>query len=338
LSNKEKIKIGVIGAGSWGTTLANHLIRKGHCVTLWVYEKELCEIILKERRNPIYLPDILIEKDILPTNSIEEACNNKDIIIFVVPSHVIRGVIKKAVPFINKGIVISATKGIENKSLLTTSQILKELLPERMHKKISVLSGPSFAREVAIGLPTAVAVASEEIGVAQYIQGLFSTPFFRIYTNSDVIGTELGGALKNVIAIAVGISDGLGLGNNARAALITRGIAEMIRLGTKLGANPITFSGLAGFGDLVLTCTSDLSRNRTVGLKLGQGMNLREVLQDMKMVAEGVKTTKAVFELAKRHDVEMPITEQVYKVLYKGKSPYDAVKTLLSRNLRDEFD
>lgn len=338
LRTEEKIEIGVIGAGSWGTTLANHLKRKGHGVTLWVYERELCELIIKERKNPLYLPDIPIEEGILATNSIDDACKDKEVILFVVPSHVIRGIIKKALPYIDESIIISATKGIENSSLLTPSQILREILPDKIHKNISVLSGPSFAREVSIGLPTAVAVASEEIRVAQYIQKIFSTPHFRIYTNSDVIGTELGGALKNVIAIAVGISDGLKLGNNARAALITRGLAEMIRLGTKMGANPLTFSGLAGFGDLVLTCTSDMSRNRTVGLKLGKGMKLREVLQDMKMVAEGVKTTKAAFKLSQRHNVEMPITEQVYKVLYKGKSPEDAVSTLLSRNLRDEFD
>ena len=330
-------KICVLGAGSWGTTLANILAEKGFDINLWIREEEVYQAIQKTRENTVFLPGIKLAQNITPTNSIEEAVKGRPTIICVIPSHGVRDIFNKAAGFLSKdAIIVSASKGVEQETLLTVSQILKQTLPKAVHKNLSVLSGPTFAKEVSQKLPTAICVASDKKSAAEKVQQLFNTNYFRVYTNSDMIGVELGGALKNVIAIAAGISDGLALGMNARASLITRGLAEISRLGVCMGADASTFAGLSGIGDLVLTCTGELSRNRSVGMMIGKGGKLSDILSEMKMVAEGVKTSKAAHELAKKHDIEMPITEQVYRVLYENKSPKDAVMDLMTRRLKGE--
>jgi glycerol-3-phosphate dehydrogenase (NAD(P)+) len=329
--------IGVIGAGSWGTTLADLLAKKGHRVTLWAYESELVAEMRATKVNGLFLPGITHAPTLAYTNDLVEAVRDKDMLLFVVPSQVLRGVLRQAIPAISESsVIISASKGIEVESLLAVSQVYEKLLPPSLYRRFAVLSGPSFAREVALEMPTAVVAAAVEEAVACQVQDAFKSRFFRVYTNSDVIGVELGGALKNVIAIAAGIADGLGFGYNTRAALITRGLAEIIRLGLVMGARADTFAGLAGMGDLVLTCTGDLSRNRTVGIQIGQGKKLPDILAEMRMVAEGVKTAESTWKLAERHGVEMPITEQVYKVLYEDKPARSAVVELMTRDLKAE--
>lgn len=331
------LQIGVIGAGSWGTTLANLLAKKGFSTTLWVYEKELIESIATDRENHLYLPGIELDGKILPTQSLQEACHNKDLLVNVTPSQVVRGVIQQIKNSLSpQSMVVSASKGIENDTLLTMSEVIREALSLNEKNRISVLSGPSFAQEVSREIPTAVTIASENKERAQQLQQIFSTPYFRVYTNPDVIGVEIGGSLKNVIALAAGISDGLRFGYNTRAALITRGLAEISRLALKMGASPLTLSGLSGLGDLVLTCTGELSRNRSVGMKLGQGVGLAQILKDMKMVAEGIKTTRSAYDLSKKLHVPMPITEQVYNILYRNKDPKEAVTELMTRDLKVE--
>ena len=334
-----KEKIAVIGAGAWGTALANLLAKKGHPVSLWVYEEDLVREIGEKHENRIYLPDVSLSRKIIPSSMPEEVCGGCGTYLIVTPSHVIREVTRSLSAFISgDSRVVSATKGIENNTLMTVSEILAETLHHIPQKNFAFLSGPSFAREVARELPTAVTAASLDKETATYVQSLFATPYFRVYTTPDVVGVELGGAVKNVMAIAAGISDGLGFGNDARAALITRGLTEMSRLGTAMGASPITFMGLAGMGDLVLTCTGDLSRNRTVGLKLGQGKSLQEILENEKTVAEGVRTTRSVYDLSRKYKIEMPITHQVFRILYEGARPRDAVYELMSRSPREETD
>lgn len=330
-------KIGVIGAGSWGTTLADLLAKKGHQVVLWAYEQELVSEMTRTGCNNLFLPGIQLSPMLEYTNTLKEAVVDKQMLLFVVPSQVTRPVLRQALPCIADGsLIVSASKGIELESLMTVSQVYREVLPPQLYQNFAALSGPSFAREVAQEMPTAVAVASESAEIAMRVQQIFNTEKFRVYTNTDVMGVELGGAIKNVIAIAAGISDGLGFGHNTRAALITRGLAEMNRLGRSLGAKESTFAGLAGMGDLVLTCTGDLSRNRTVGLQLGQGKRLAEILDHMHMVAEGVKTTESAYRLATKLKVEMPITEKVYQVLYEDKSAREAVLELMTRDLKAE--
>ncbi|HEY6839095.1 MAG TPA: NAD(P)H-dependent glycerol-3-phosphate dehydrogenase [Geobacteraceae bacterium] len=329
--------IGVIGAGSWGTTLADMLAKKGHDVTLWAYEAELVTEMTQHRTNSLFLPGIALSPRLRFTGSLEEAVAAKELLLFVVPSQVTRGVITAVRHLISTdAVIVSASKGIELDTLKTVSQLYEELLPEELYRRFAVLSGPSFAREVAQEMPTAVVAAALDSAIAGRVQQVFTTPFFRVYTNNDIIGVELGGAIKNVIAIAAGVSDGLGLGYNTRAALITRGLAEMSRLGLALGAQASTFAGLAGMGDLVLTCTGDLSRNRSVGIKLGQGMKLKEIMAEMRMVAEGVKTTESAWQLACRQGVDMPITEQVYRMLYEDKPARTAVIELMTRDLKAE--
>ena len=333
------VKVGVVGAGSWGTALADLLGLKGFKVDLWVFEKEVKRQIQDDRENKVFLPGFPLSNNISPSNDISEVVSKKDLVLIVVPSHVMRETAQKVRGHISPGtIVVSASKGIENKTHLTMSGVLKETLPEIDEDFFAVLSGPSFAREVANKFPTVIAVASKDQKVADYIQRLFATPYFRVYTNNDMIGLELGGAVKNVIAIAAGIMDGLGLGLNTRAALITRGLTEMRRLGLKLGANPRTFAGIGGVGDLVLTCTGDISRNHTVGKKIGEGMKLKEILSEMQMVAEGVKTAKSVYNLSRKLGIEMPISHEVYHVLYENVSPKDAVHRLMTRDLKQELD
>ena len=332
------MNIGVIGAGSWGTALADLLARIGHQVTLWAYETDLVVRMREQRENDLFLPDIRLHEELKFTDTLAEAVKGRELLLLVPPSQLMRQVFRQLLPYLEDGrVLVSASKGIENQTLMTMSQVLLEELENAGRKaKLAFLSGPSFAREVAKGLPTAVVVASEDEVVAELVQKVFSGERFRVYTNSDVIGIEFGGSLKNVMALAAGIADGLGFGSNTRAALITRGLSEMTRLGVAAGAKAQTFAGLAGMGDLVLTCTGDLSRNRTVGLELGRGRPLQEILDGMKMVAEGVKTTVSTYQLASRLQVVAPITEQVYKILEEGKDPRQAVTDLLQRTLKSE--
>lgn len=330
--------IGVVGAGSWGTALANLLAQKGYRIDLWVYEPEVRDSIEKERENPVFLPGIRLSENLFPTCDLKSVLVGKDLVLVVVPSHVMRTTAMQMAGCIAPDtIVVSASKGIENDTLMTMTQVLAETLG-LPGDRLAVLSGPSFAREVANHVPTLVTVASRSIHTATIVQHVFATPSFRVYTNTDVIGVELGGSVKNVIAIAAGIIDGMALGLDTRAALITRGLAEIRRLGLKMGANPHTFAGLAGVGDLILTCTGELSRNHTVGKKLGQGMQLTEILSEMKMVAEGIKTSRSVVALARKMDVEMPISTEVYNILYENASPKDALFRLMTRDLKPEYD
>lgn len=330
-------RLTVLGAGSWGTTLAAILAGKGYEVGLWARSGSLAASIKEKFENETYLPGVRLSKNITPTNSLEEALRGSGLVVCAIPSHGIRDIFSTARRFMEAGsVIVSAAKGIEEGTHLTPSGILKEVLAGRPCGSIVVLSGPSFAREVSLKLPTAVCAASSSADDAAAVQKTFSTPSFRVYTNTDVTGVELGGALKNVIAISSGISDGLGLGNNARAALITRGLAEMARLGMKMGANPATFSGLSGIGDLVLTCTGALSRNYSVGYEIGRGRSLPDITKDMRMVAEGVKTSKGARSLAGIHNVEMPIAGAVYDVLYGGKSAKETVLELMMRELKGE--
>jgi glycerol-3-phosphate dehydrogenase (NAD(P)+) len=336
---EEFLKIGVIGAGSWGTTLGNLLAEKGYGVDLWVREGEVYEQIKKEGVNRVFLPDVSLSSRLNPVKSFEEALYQKDLLLMVVPSHVFREVLIQLKSYLRAGTsLIAATKGIENDTLMMMSEVAASVLDQETASSFACLAGPSFAREVSLRYPTAVTIASPSPRDAERLQKVFHTDFLRVYTTKDVIGCQLGGALKNIIAIAAGASDGLNFGHNARAALITRGLAEITRLGVAMGANPHTFAGLAGMGDLVLTCTGNLSRNRTVGLKIGKGMDLEEITGSMKMVAEGIKTTQSAYELAKRRGVEMPITDQVYRILYEGEDPKEAVKELMGRELKEELE
>jgi len=333
----ERIRVAVIGAGSWGTALAHHLGCLGHEVRLWVYEPELLEILHRQRENTFFLPGVRLSPHISYWGDGNAAVQGADVLLMAVPSHVFRQILSGLQPpEPARLVVVSATKGIETDTLLTMEGVVREVWgPEYPYV---VLSGPSFAAEVAAAQPTVVTVASRQREAAKFIQCRFFSPSFRIYTTYDVIGVELGGALKNVMALATGILEGLGLGANPRAALITRGLAEMSRLATRLGANPMTLAGLAGLGDLVLTCTSVQSRNYRVGRQLGAGQKLADILANMKMVAEGIKTTAATHSLAQKLGVEMPIVEQVYRILYEGQSPQQAVRSLMTRALKDEID
>ena len=329
--------IAVIGAGSWGTTLADLLAKKGHAVTLWAYEPELVLEMRSSRENSLFLPGITLHEKLRFTNDLEEAYAGCTMVLCVVPSQLVRRVMVDSLPYLPPdAVLVSASKGIELDTLAVVSEIYREICPPELFARFAALSGPSFAREVAQEMPTAVTVASESEEVARRVQQAFSSSFFRVYRNTDLVGVELGGAIKNVIAIAAGISDGLGFGSNTRAALITRGLAEMTRLGIAMGAQAATFAGLAGMGDLVLTCTGDLSRNRSVGLKIGQGRQLSEILGEMRMVAEGVKTTESAYNLARKMGVEMPIIEQMYQMLYQDKPAREAVLELMTRNPKAE--
>ncbi|MBI5557000.1 MAG: NAD(P)H-dependent glycerol-3-phosphate dehydrogenase [Deltaproteobacteria bacterium] len=340
MSLPHRQSIAVIGAGSWGTALAKLLAEKGYEVHLWAHRPEHVEAINRDRENKKYLPGFLLNSKVTASSDLRGVVSGKTVVLMVVPSHVYRSVFQSLIPFLGeKCVIVSATKGIENESLMTMSQIMHDVLGKSgKAAKIGVLTGPSFAKEVAAGIPTAVTVAAKTKKQAALIQDIFFTERFRVYTSTDVIGQELGAALKNIVAIAAGICDGLGYGTNTRAALITRGLAEITRLGVKMGANPLTFSGLGGLGDLVLTCTGDLSRNRTVGLKLGQGKKLQAVLAEMEMVAEGVKTTQSAWKLARREGVDMPILEQIHEVLYHDKPCQEAVMSLLTRDQKEEME
>jgi glycerol-3-phosphate dehydrogenase (NAD(P)+) len=331
------MSIAVIGGGSWGTALAHHLASHGHPVNLWVFEPEVAQCIQQRHENDRFLPGHRLSPLLKPTPSLKTALKGVRTIVFVVPSHVARPVLEEMkvllphpVPF------ISATKGIENGSLMLPTEVIVDVLGAQWRPLTGALSGPSFAKEVVQGLPTAVTLALPGEEVSWKAQALFTSGSFRIYLNPDVVGVQVGGAVKNVLAIAAGISDGLGFGNNARAALITRGLAEMRRLGQALGGTRETFAGLSGLGDLILTCTGDLSRNRTVGMKLGRGLGLSEITRGMHMVAEGIHTAESVTALSQRHGVEMPICRVTDDILHRGKKPLDAFRELMARQVKDE--
>jgi len=330
-------KVAVIGAGSWGTAIAHLLRRNGHEVSLWSHEEEVVRAIRTTGTNAVYLPGIPMPEGILVSTALEEVLRGAQLVVSASPSQFVAGVMEVAAPhLLEEAIVVSASKGIETTSLRRMDEVLNDVLPLPNRSRLVVLSGPSFALEVARGMPTVVVAASRDREAAGVVQRTFGARDFRVYTHTDVVGVELGGAIKNVVAIAAGVVVGLGLGQNTLAALITRGLAEMTRLGVALGAEAVTFSGLAGLGDLVLTCTGGLSRNRGVGVRLGQGESLDEILGEMRAVAEGVRTTVAVRDLALRHGVEMPIVEQVYAILHGTRSPRVAVDELMMREPRGE--
>jgi glycerol-3-phosphate dehydrogenase (NAD(P)+) len=330
------LRIAVIGAGAWGTALSIALGRNGrHSIHLWAYEHDVCESIAAKRTNDLFLPGFKLPESVAITNSLQTALDGAEIVLSVMPSHHCRKVFIGMAPHLNDAMLfVSATKGLENDSLLRMTEVIHETVEQRrgFRPRLGALSGPSFAKETAKGDPTAITFASDDRELAEKIQQEFSDPTLRIYGNDDVVGVELGGALKNIIAIAAGICEGLGLGHNTAAALITRGLAEMSRLSVACGAKPQTMAGLAGMGDLVLTCTGGLSRNRSVGVELGKGRKLPDIIAGMHgMVAEGVLTTNAAVGLAQKMNVEMPITEQMYAILHDGKSPKDAIRELMTR-------
>ena len=338
MSKSEISKVAVIGAGSWGTTLANLLVEKGCEVDLWVREEEVYHQINEDHTNKKFLPGMPLNRRLNAVKSYEEALADKELVLVVVPSHVFREVLNDMKPHLRPETpLMTANKGIENESLMTMSQVAQEVLPKEYMDQYACLAGPSFAREVHQKHPTAVTIGCLDECHGERIQQLFHTESFRVYLSQDVIGVELGGALKNVIAIAAGTAAGLNFGYNSLAALMTRGLAEITRLGVAMGAMPLTFAGLAGMGDLVLTCTGELSRNRTVGLKIGQGMRLDEIVNSMDMVAEGVKTSVSAYKLGLKMGVDMPITTEVYQILYHGKDPRQAVIDVMTRELKPEL-
>ncbi|MCK9377263.1 MAG: NAD(P)-dependent glycerol-3-phosphate dehydrogenase [Syntrophobacterales bacterium] len=329
--------IAVIGAGSWGTTLAQLLGEKGLDVRLWIREPEVYEDVRRDRINRTFMPGIRLSSRISSTREFSVALKGAGVVLMAIPSHFFRQTLRDLQPHWSPGaVLLSATKGVE----IDSTSFMEGVVREEMGAAApyAVIAGPSFAREVAQKQPTAVTIASRRPEIAHFLQRLFSAPYFRVYTSHDVTGAELGGALKNVFAIGTGILTGMGLGDNPRAALITRGLAEMVRLGMRLGANPMTLTGLAGLGDLILTCTGSQSRNFQVGAKLGQGVPLEEILAGMAMVAEGVKTSRAVYLLASRLGVEMPLVTATYKILYEGLAPKEAIKKLMARELKDEME
>ncbi|HEX9880197.1 MAG TPA: NAD(P)H-dependent glycerol-3-phosphate dehydrogenase [Candidatus Binatia bacterium] len=331
--------IGVIGAGGWGTALAKHLCDKGGVeVSLWCHGEKTHLQIRDERENSNYLAGIRLPAGLRVTRSLKEAFSGKELLILAVPSHWVREVLRGTQRYLApEATLVCASKGIEEGSLKTMNEVLTDLYGEAHRERFAFLSGPSFALEVAQGLPAAITLAAIKPEVVEVAQGVLSTQSFRVYTSNDIIGVQMGGVVKNIIAIAAGISDGLKLGSNARAALMTRGLAEMTRLATSMGADPLTLSGLPGLGDLILTCTGDLSRNRKVGLKIAKGRKIEEILSSMRMVAEGVRNTRSVRLLARRCGVEMPIVEQMCLVLYEGKDPMAAVRDLMQRSLKAEL-
>ena len=334
------IPVAIIGAGGWGTALA---IAMARCrtgvgdVRLWAYEPYLLETLIATRENPLYLPSIRVPDWVRVSNSLEEVLAGARIVVIAVPSHVYRNVFSQMLPLLNGDMVfVSATKGIENNTLMRMSEIVADVSKPRFSASVAAISGPTFAPEVARGEPTALVVASPDEDLRLFLQKELSTARFRLYTNGDLIGVEIAAAVKNIIAIAAGVVDGLGLGSNPVAALITRGLAEITRLVVACGGKPETLSGLAGLGDLVLTSYGTLSRNRRVGVALGQGKDLHEVLSNMRMVAEGVNTAKSTVALARKLNVEMPIAAKMYSVLHEGLKPQDAINDLMERRLREE--
>lgn len=331
------MRVTVVGAGAWGTALAKHLAEKQLAVSLWAHEPEVVHSIAQQRENALYLPGVRLPATLTATNDLSEALAQTDCVLFAVPSHVARPVLGRIGPLLPESVpFVSATKGIEEITFDLMTQVMQDTLPSHLRDSLMVLSGPSFASEVSQGKPTALCLAGRDHGLVKTIQALFITPSFRVYADDDLIGVQLGGALKNVMALAAGVVDGLELGHNARAALITRGLAEMIRLGVAMGADPRTFYGLSGVGDLILTCTGPLSRNHSVGVRLGKGERLEEILASMQAVAEGVRTAKAALGLAQRCGVDMPIVQEVNAVLFADKSCRRAVGDLMEREAKGE--
>jgi glycerol-3-phosphate dehydrogenase (NAD(P)+) len=330
-------RISVLGAGSWGIATSVLLCSNGHQVILWEFDRLELTKLLQQREHKRKLPGILIPGEIEITGDLT-AASGAEMLVLALPSHTLREVAKKVAELdLADPVIVNLAKGIENETLCRMSEVLKQELPVELHEKTVTLSGPSHAEEVAAKIPTTVVVAGFREEIAKLVQDAFMNPYFRVYTNSDIIGVELGGSLKNVIAIAAGICDGMGLGDNSRGALIARGLAEMIRLGEKMGAKRETFAGLSGLGDLVTTCVSKYSRNRYVGEQIGKGETLDNVLKGMAMVAEGVKTTKSAYQLSLRYEAEMPITEQVYRVLFEDKQPRQAIAELMTRDPKSEI-
>ncbi len=330
-------KIGVIGAGAWGTALAKHLAEKGLEVRLWAYEHDVVNAINTSHENPVFLKGVPLPPSLIATSSLGEAVSGRDGVLFVVPSHLTRSVFHQLAPCLSAPLpLVCATKGIEENTAKLMTQVMEDELPASMHCSLMVLSGPSFASEFSVGKPTAVCLAGSDEQLVRRFQSALMTPVFRVYADTDAIGVQLGGALKNVMALASGVIDGLDLGLNARAALITRGLAEIIRLGVAMGADPRTFYGLSGVGDLVLTCTGTLSRNHSVGVRLGRGEKLETILAGMQAVAEGVRTSRAALTLARRYQVDMPIIQEINAVLYDDKSCLKAVSDLMERDAKSE--
>jgi glycerol-3-phosphate dehydrogenase (NAD(P)+) len=331
------ISLGIIGAGGWGTALAVTQARANRQVRLWVYEPDLAAAMAASRENAVYLPGVQIPENVHISNSMCDVVKDCDVVILAVPSHFYRSVATQLVPFVSGGtLFVSATKGIENDTLLRMSEILEEVAAPAFRAQVAVLSGPTFAPEVSRGEPTALVIASPDEVVRLRLQSELSTPRFRLYTNPDRTGVELGGAVKNIIAIAAGAADGLGLGSNAAAALVTRGLAEITRLVVACGGRRETMSGLAGIGDLVLTSYGALSRNRRVGVELGRGRKIEDIIAGTRSVAEGVRTAKSTVQMAKRFGIEMPIAEKMYAVLYEGLRPQEALADLMERKLKEE--
>jgi glycerol-3-phosphate dehydrogenase (NAD(P)+) len=329
-------KIAVIGAGSWGTALSLHLSRLGYAVDLWVFEQDLCQSMQRSRENTLFLPGHPLPDNVHPTNSLEAAAKDHSLILMVVPSHVMRKVAENLHPHLMPGsLVVNASKGLENETLSSMNEILRSTLGA--NQLLATISGPTFAAEIAGKTPSALVAAAEDIATAERVQKIFDGPTVKVFTSTDILGVEIGAALKNVIAIATGISDGLQLGYNARAALITRGLVEISRIGTALGARPETFYGLSGMGDLVLTCTGDLSRNRTVGIKLGQGHSLADITGSMNMVAEGVRTVKSAFALKNKLSIQATIIDETYRILYENKPPQKALEDIMRVKISTEF-
>ncbi|MEK6715419.1 MAG: NAD(P)H-dependent glycerol-3-phosphate dehydrogenase [Candidatus Omnitrophota bacterium] len=327
-------RIAILGDGGWGTTLSILLSKKGLGVSLWSVCREYADFLDKKRLNVKFLPGIPIPKNINISSDLYRVLSGAEVVVLAIPSPYLRSVLKKLEPqSLDAKVIVSAIKGIENNSLMRMSEVIRDVLG---NLRVSVLSGPTIAREVALGIPSTAVIASSEPKTSRLLQAVFMTNRFRIYTNDDVIGVELGGSIKNIIAIACGICDGLKFGANTKAALLTRGLAEMNRLGAAMGAKAHTFYGLSGLGDLVTTCSSVYSRNRGLGEKIGAGKKIKEIIAKMEMVAEGVPTTKSVYELSKKYKVDMPITKEVYRVLYKNKSPLAAVDDLMARRRREE--
>ena len=327
-------RIGVIGAGSWGTALAKVLAENGHHVTVWARRPELVEALALQHRSPDYLPGIVLPGTLCFTANVAEATHEANFILLTTPSHGLRDVLQQLRSLSSAAIVISTVKGIETDTLLRMSQVIVSLLVDS--PPVVVLSGPNLAVEVANQIPTATVVASDDFAAAKAAQEIFMNRYFRVYTDHDVTGVELGGALKNIIALAAGIVDGAGFGDNTKAALMTRGLVEITRLGVKLGADPMTFAGLSGMGDLFVTCMSRKSRNRYVGEEIGKGRKLQEILNEMMMVAEGVRTTQAAYRLAQQNGVEMPITAEVYRMLFENKDAKESVNALMTREAKRE--
>lgn len=330
------MQVVVLGAGAWGTALALHMLRAGHAVRLWGHPVEQARALAATRQNPL-LPGFALPEGIAVVEQLDAALRGAELVVLAVPSQVVRPMLQRAAgQWPSRAAVLSATKGIENDTLMLMDEVIEDVLGPSLRPRLGVISGPSFAREVAAAMPTNLVLAAHEIALAEQLQQMVASDRLRVYASSDVKGVQVGGALKNVIAIAVGAADGLGFGHNARAGLITRGLSEIGRLAQAKGGQVKTVSGLAGLGDLVLTCTGDLSRNRTVGFELGRGGELESVLQSLGHVAEGVATAKSAHELGRQLQVDLPICEQVYQVLFEGKSPGDAVRDLLHRPLRHE--